>query len=73
MPEGANTIIGYLIDVQGSVLVASLIEDEQGQAPTVTIGDEDIMVGQIGSYVAIRQLNVILIAIGLLPVPKTPS
>lgn len=59
----ANTVIGYVVDVQGSLLTATLVEDEQGQAPTVTIGDEDIVVGQIGSYVAIRQNAVHIIAI----------
>lgn len=63
MPEPAKTVIGYVIDVQGSLLMASLVEDEQGHAPTVTIGDEDILVGQIGSYVAIRQNHVHIIAI----------
>lgn len=63
MPVPANTVIGYVVDVQGSLLTASLVEDEQGHAPTVTIGDEDILVGQIGSYVAIRQNDVHIIAI----------
>jgi len=63
MPEPASTVIGYLVDVQGNQLMASLVEDDQGRAPTVTIGDEDILVGQIGSYVAIRQNDVNIIAI----------
>jgi hypothetical protein len=63
MPETANTVIGYVVDVQGHMLTASLVEDDQGRAPTVTIGDEDILVGQIGSYVAIRQNDVNIIAI----------
>lgn len=63
MPEPAHTLIGYVVDVQGDLLTASLVEDDQGRAPTVTIGDEDILVGQIGSYVAIRQHDVNLIAI----------
>ncbi len=63
MPEATNTVIGYVIDVQGNMLTASLVEDDQGRAPTVTIGDEDILVGQIGSYVAIRQNDVSIIAI----------
>jgi len=58
-----NTVIGYVVDVQNSLLTASLVEDDQGHAPTVTIGDEDILVGQIGSYVAIRQNDVHIIAI----------
>ena len=63
MPEPASTVIGYVVDVRASVLTASLIEDDQGRAPTVTIGDEDILVGQIGSYVCIRQNGVNLVAI----------
>lgn len=57
------TLVGYLVDVQGNMLIATLIEDEQGQTPTITVGDEDILVGQLGSYVAIRQNRVHIIAI----------
>lgn len=63
MTESSNTVIGFIIDVQANMLTASLVEDDQGRAPTVTIGDEDILVGQIGSYVAIRQNDVNIIAI----------
>lgn len=63
MPQLAKTVIGYVVDVQGNQLTASLIEDDQGRAPTITIGDEDILVGQLGSYVAIRQNDVNIIAI----------
>jgi len=58
-----NTVIGYVVDVQGNLLVANLVEDEQGHAPIVTIGDEDVLVGQLGSYVAVRQNDVHLICI----------
>jgi len=63
MPGTPNTVIGHVVDVQGNLLMATLVEDEQGHAPTVTIGDEDVLVGQLGSYVAIRQNEVHLIAI----------
>jgi DNA helicase HerA-like ATPase len=62
MQNPAVTVIGYIVDVQGNALTATLVEDEQGHAPTVTIGDEDIVVGRIGSYVAIRQNAVNIIA-----------
>ena len=62
MQEPVRTVIGYIVDVQGSILTATLVEDEQGHAPIVTIGDEDIIVGRIGSYVAIRQNEVHVIA-----------
>ena len=58
MPENQNTLIGHIIDVQFGSLTAALIEDEQGQTPTITIGDEDIYIGQIGSYVSIQQGDV---------------
>ena len=63
MPHSPNTVIGHIIDVQGNLLVATLVEDEQGRAPVVTIGDEDVLVGQLGSYVAVKQNDVHLIAI----------
>ncbi len=62
MQDPARTVIGYIVDVQGNALTATLVEDEQGHAPTVTIGDEDVVVGRIGSYVAIRQNAVNIIA-----------
>ncbi len=63
MFTSTNAVIGYIVDVQGSLLTATLVEDEQGHSPTVTIGDEDIAVGQLGSYVAIRQNAVHIIAV----------
>lgn len=63
MSDTSNTVIGHVVDVQGNLLIATLVEDEQGQAPTVTIGDEDVLVGQLGSYVAVTQNSVHLIAI----------
>ncbi len=63
MSDNPNTVIGHLVDVQGNLLMATLVEDEQGHAPTVTIGDEDVLVGQLGSYVAIKQNDIHLIAV----------
>ena len=58
MFTSANTVIGHIVDVQGDLLTATLVEDDQGHAPTVTIGDEDVLVGQLGSYVAVQQNTV---------------
>lgn len=63
MLEPLKTVIGHLVDVQGNLLVATLDEDEQGHVPTVTIGDEDVLVGQLGSYVAVKQNDVHIIAV----------
>ncbi|HUW82339.1 MAG TPA: ATP-binding protein [Phycisphaerae bacterium] len=63
MSDKSEAVIGHIIDVQGSVLTASLVEDEQERIPTVTIGDEDILVGQLGTYVAIHQGEVNILAL----------
>ena len=63
MSDSPSTVIGYIVDVQGNLLMSTLVEDDQGHAPIVTIGDEDVLVGQLGSYVAVKQNEVHLIAI----------
>jgi hypothetical protein len=62
--SGTNpSIIGHIVDVQGNLLTATLDEDEQVESPAVNIDGEDILVGQLGSYVAVRQNDVHVIAI----------
>jgi uncharacterized protein len=62
MTEEPQTRVGHLVDVQGDAMLASLLDDEQGRAPVVTIGQEDVAVGRIGSYVAIRQAGLEVLA-----------
>ena len=50
-----ETLIGYVTDVQSGNISAALIDDEPGSSPLITIGDEDVLIGQIGSYVLIKQ------------------
>jgi hypothetical protein len=62
LPQTA--LIGRVTEVEGSCIIAQLLETEEVvDSPVITIGDEDILVGQLGSYVAIRQggLNVVAI------------
>jgi hypothetical protein len=49
------TLIGHIVDVRGDGLTANLLADEQDSAPKVTVGDEDILVGRLGSYVSVCQ------------------
>ena len=62
MPEESPTLIGHILDVQGAVFLADIIEEEEGVTPTVTIGDEDIVVGRLGSYVRVEQGSLRVIA-----------
>jgi hypothetical protein len=62
MPEDSPTLVGHILDVQGSTFLADIVEEEEGVAPVVTIGDEDITVGRLGSYVRIEQGDLRIIA-----------
>lgn len=55
MSENENTLIGHLVDVRGDGFTANLLADEQETAPKITVGDEDILIGQLGAYVSVRQ------------------
>jgi hypothetical protein len=55
MDVNDNTLIGHLVDVRGDGFTANLLADEQETAPKITVGDEDILVGQLGAYVSVRQ------------------
>jgi DNA helicase HerA-like ATPase len=63
MPEDSASLIGHILDVQGAVFTADLEQDEEGVSPTVTIGDEDIAIGRLGSYVRVQQGTLKVIAI----------
>src|SRR2546425_1305591 len=62
MPDDSPTLIGHILDVQGALFLADIVEEEEGVTPTVTIGDEDITVGRLGSYVRIQQGDLRIIA-----------
>jgi len=58
----ANTLIGEIIDVQGSGLIASVNAGEGDQFPVVELEGEEVRVGQIGAYLAVRQDDIRLLA-----------
>jgi len=62
MTETSDTKIGRVIDVRGEGMVAVLDSSEQGESPKVTIGREDVLIGQIGSYVKVVQGSVSILA-----------
>jgi DNA helicase HerA-like ATPase len=62
MTKTSDAKIGRVIDVRGDGMVAVLDSSEQGESPKVTIGREDVLIGQIGSYVKVVQGNVSILA-----------
>lgn len=63
MGTPTGTLIGHVIDVRGDGLTANLLADDQGAAPKITVGDEDVLIGQLGSYVSVRQGSVRILCI----------
>lgn len=62
MTDMQETKIGRIIDVRGGGMVAVLDSSEQGESPKITIGSEDVLIGQIGSYVKVIQGDVSVLA-----------
>jgi DNA helicase HerA-like ATPase len=58
-----HTLVGRIVDVQGASLVATLLSELDEWSPVVTIGDEDVLVGRLGSYVLIIQSGIETLAV----------
>jgi len=72
MPQNNGKLIGHIVDVRGDGFTAYLHSDEQESVPKVTVGDEDILVGQLGSYVSViqGQIKILCIVTGVSEVEK---
>ncbi len=62
MTTYSNTRIGRITEVRPGQFSATLDEDSDGNLPMITVGSQQIPVGQPGSYVAITQGNTRVLA-----------
>jgi DNA helicase HerA-like ATPase len=62
MTTFSNTRIGQITEVRPGQFSATLNEDSDGNLPMITVGSQQIPVGQPGSYVAITQGNIRVLA-----------
>jgi DNA helicase HerA-like ATPase len=58
-----NTLIGHLVEANGSEFVAQLISEDDGFVPEVTIDNVQVHIGQIGSYLMVRQAGMYVLVI----------
>jgi len=58
-----NTLLGHIVESNGSEFVAQLISDEDGFVPEVVVDGLNIRIGQIGSYLMVRQSGVYVLVI----------
>jgi len=64
MPEQQSSIlIGYLTEVRGNGMNAIITEQFTIETPIIKVGNEEILAGQIGSYVVIKQSDISILAL----------
>ncbi|MGR9072933.1 MAG: ATP-binding protein [Gammaproteobacteria bacterium] len=64
MPEQqSDLLIGYLTEVRGDGMDARIASEHANETPIIQIGEEQMLAGQIGSYVVIRQADISVLAL----------
>ncbi len=63
MAQNEQILIGHLVEVRGDGMDARIIEEHCTAAPVITVGGEEILAGNLGSYVMIRQPKVSVLAL----------
>ena len=58
-----SILMGYVTEVRGDGMDARISDTFATDAPLVKVDDEDILIGQVGSYVLIRQATINVLAI----------
>jgi len=55
MQANKGTYIGRLIETSGQSFIARLISEEDGYAPVMDVATDKVRVGQVGSYMLVKQ------------------
>lgn len=55
MPEASPILIGHLLEARPGRLLAKLLSEAEGFQASITVEGRTQVVGQVGSYVSIRQ------------------
>ena len=58
-----NTLIGHVVEISGAEFVAQIISEEEGFVPEVTVDEQLVRIGQIGSYLLVRQSGLYVLVI----------
>jgi DNA helicase HerA-like ATPase len=58
-----NTLLGHIVESNGAEFVAQLISEEDGFIPELTLDGVTVRIGQIGSYLMVRQSGIYVLVI----------
>ena len=63
MADNEHILIGHLIEVRGNGMDARIIEKHSTASPIIKVGDDEVLAGNLGSYVVIRQSSIGVLAL----------
>jgi DNA helicase HerA-like ATPase len=63
MATESGSLVGRITEVRESGMIAALTRFDGSNFPSVTIGKEELLVGQVGSYMKIKQQGIQMIGI----------
>jgi len=55
MKEESSSVLGHLVEITGEYFIAQLKEDPEGLSTDRMVGLDKVRVGQVGSYLVVRQ------------------
>ena len=58
-----NTLIGHVVEISGADFVAQVISEAEGFVTDVTIDGQLVRIGQVGSYLMVKQSGLYVLAI----------
>ena len=58
-----NTLVGHIVEINGTEFVAQVISEEEGYVSEITIDNQVTRVGQVGSYLMVRQSGIYVLVI----------
>jgi uncharacterized protein len=61
--QHSSILIGYLTEVRGDGMEARIAEEHSSDLPVIIIDGEEMLAGQIGSYVVIKQKSINVLAL----------
>ena len=57
-----STLIGHVTDIVSNRFTVNLLTDDNGYSPIINVGENPVLVGQIGTHVSIQQRGVHVLA-----------
>jgi DNA helicase HerA-like ATPase len=58
-----NTLVGHIVEINGSEFVGQVISEEEGYVTEIMVDGQLVRIGQVGSYLMVRQSGIYVLVI----------